>query len=63
MTGKPPLSKCVLHTTFAILQERKFYEKYEAMPLSAKAGSLFLWDSRTAHQNVMPGNLVGCLLT
>ena len=36
-------------------QERKFYEQFEALPLSAGAGSLFIWDSRTAHQNVMPG--------
>ncbi|KAL3141513.1 hypothetical protein ABBQ32_004763 [Trebouxia sp. C0010 RCD-2024] len=35
-------------------EERKFYEQFEALPLSAGAGSLFLWDSRTAHQNVMP---------
>lgn len=37
-------------------EERKFYEQFAALPLSAKAGSLFLWDSRTAHQNVMPAN-------
>lgn len=40
------------------LQERKFYQQFEALPLSAGAGSLFLWDSRTAHQNVMPGEVV-----
>lgn len=40
-----------------VMQERKFYEQYKAIPLSAKAGSLFLWDSRTAHQNIMPGIL------
>lgn len=37
-------------------EERKFYEQYAALPLTAKAGSRFLWDSRTAHQNVMPAN-------
>ena len=34
--------------------ELPFWDAYESRPLSAPAGSLFLWDSRTAHQNVLP---------
>ncbi|KAL0049348.1 hypothetical protein WJX82_000098 [Trebouxia sp. C0006] len=37
-------------------QERDYFQKFENRALSAKAGSLFLWDSRCAHQNLLPGN-------
>lgn len=37
-------------------QEREYFRKFENKALSAKAGSLFLWDSRCAHQNLLPGN-------
>ena len=36
-------------------QERGYFRKFESKALSAKAGSLFLWDSRLAHQNLLPG--------
>ena len=36
-------------------QERDYFQKFENKALSAKAGSLFLWDSRCAHQNLLPG--------
>ncbi len=36
-------------------QERDYFQKFENRALSAKAGSLFLWDSRCAHQNLLPG--------
>ena len=36
-------------------QERNYFQKFENRALSAKAGSLFLWDSRCAHQNLLPG--------
>lgn len=36
--------------------EREYFHKFETKALSAKAGSLFLWDSRLAHQNLLPGN-------
>jgi hypothetical protein len=36
-------------------QELPFFEKFDSMPLCGKAGSLFLWESRTAHQNLLPG--------
>ena len=38
-------------------QEREYFRKFENKALSAKAGSLFLWDSRCAHQNLLPGKL------
>ena len=37
--------------------EREYFHKFETKALSAKAGSLFLWDSRLAHQNLLPGLL------
>lgn len=37
-------------------QERPYFHKFDNRVLSAKAGSLFLWDSRLAHQNVLPEN-------
>lgn len=40
-------------------QERPYFHKFDNRVLSAKAGSLFLWDSRLAHQNVLPGKNVG----
>lgn len=36
-------------------QERDYFQKFDNKALSAKAGSLFLWDSRCAHQNLLPG--------
>ena len=41
-------------------QERDYFQKFENKALSAKAGSLFLWDSRCAHQNLLPGT-TGCM--
>ena len=41
-------------------QERDYFQKFENRALSAKAGSLFLWDSRCAHQNLLPGTK-GCM--
>ena len=38
-------------------EERDYFHKFENKVLSAPAGSLFLWDSRCAHQNLLPGNL------
>ena len=35
--------------------ERSYFQKFVNKALSAKAGSLFLWDSRLAHQNLLPG--------
>ena len=37
--------------------EREYFHQFETKALSAKAGSLFLWDSRLAHQNLLPGLL------
>lgn len=37
-------------------EERDYFHKFENKVLSAPAGSLFLWDSRCAHQNLLPGN-------
>ncbi|KAK9828670.1 hypothetical protein WJX72_001442 [[Myrmecia] bisecta] len=34
--------------------ELPFWEQFKSLALSGKAGSLFLWDSRTAHQNCLP---------
>lgn len=35
--------------------ERPWWEeRYEGMGLPGKAGSMFIWDSRTAHENVSP---------
>ncbi len=39
-------------------QERDYFQKFENRALSAKAGSLFLWDSRCAHQNLLPGETI-----
>lgn len=36
-------------------EERDYFHKFENKALSAPAGSLFLWDSRCAHQNLLPG--------
>ena len=41
-------------------QERTYFHKFENRVLSAKAGSLFLWDSRLAHQNLLPGEVLAC---
>ncbi len=35
-------------------EELPYWEAFQSLALSGKAGSLFLWDSRTAHQNVLP---------
>ena len=40
-------------------QERTYFHKFDNRVLSAKAGSLFLWDSRLAHQNLLPGKGFG----
>lgn len=40
-------------------QERAYFRKFDNRVLSAKAGSLFLWDSRLAHQNLLPGKGIG----
>ncbi len=35
-------------------QELPYWERLQSIGLKAKAGSLFLWDSRAAHQNAGP---------
>jgi hypothetical protein len=44
---------CSLHHR-PVPQELPFYDKMQGLGLAAPAGSLFLWDSRTAHQNQGP---------
>ncbi len=39
--------------------ERPFWQRFPNRALSAPKGSLFLWDSRTAHQNLLPGEILG----
>eukprot|EP00891_Asterochloris_glomerata_P009117 jgi/Astpho2/9117/Aster-x0373 len=36
--------------------ERPFWQRFPNRALSAPKGSLFLWDSRTAHQNLLPAH-------
>ena len=45
--------------------ELPFWQQFPSQALSAPKGSLFLWESRTAHQNLLPGERLGnlhCLL-
>ena len=39
--------------------ELPFWQQLPTLALSSPKGSLFLWDSRTAHQNLLPGESLG----
>jgi ectoine hydroxylase-related dioxygenase (phytanoyl-CoA dioxygenase family) len=48
---RTPLEEQAALDDFYMFKEGEvdFYDQYESVPIEGKAGSVFLWDSRTAH--------------